>query len=107
MWERSGWQHEHFLILSYGPKLISWHFVLKKQGKPDFSGEEFFGMSSYLCENFQLFIVYNFQFHHMVLKRLPEDLNSIFDIFEQSDFFFPSSSSVLFFEFYKIVDYFF
>ena len=60
-------------------------------------------MSSYTCENFQLFILYNFQFHHMVLKRLPEDLNSIFDIFEQSDVFF-SSSSVLFFEFYKIVD---
>ena len=25
-------------------------------------------MSSYMCENFQLFILYNFQFHHMVLK---------------------------------------
>ena len=82
MWELSGWQSEHFLILSYGPKLISWHFVLKKQGKSIFWGEEFFGMSSYTCENFQLFILYNFQFHHMVLKQLPTDLNSIFDIFE-------------------------
>ena len=44
-------------------------------------------MSSYTCENFQLFILYNFQFHHMVLKRLPEDLNSIFDFFDKSDFF--------------------
>ena len=88
IWELSGWQPEHFLILSYGPKLHSWPFVHKKRGKPNFWGEEFFGMSSYTCENFQLFIVYNFQFHHMMLKRLPEDLNSIFDIFEQSDVFF-------------------
>ena len=36
-------------------------------------------MSSYTCENFQLFILYNFQFHHMMLKRLSDDLNSIFD----------------------------
>ena len=61
-------------------------------------------MSSYTCENFQLFIIYNFEFHYMVLKQLPEDLNPIFDIFEQSDVFFFPSSSVLFFEFYKIVD---
>ena len=27
-------------------------------------------MSSYMCENFQLFILYNFQFHHMVLKLI-------------------------------------
>ena len=45
----------------------------------NFWDEEFFGMSSYTCENFQLFILYNFQFHHMVLKRLPEDINSFFD----------------------------
>ena len=25
-------------------------------------------MSSYICQNFQLFILYNFQFYHMVLK---------------------------------------
>ena len=87
MWELSGWQSEHFLILSYGPKLHSWPFVLKKRRKSNFWGEEFFGMSSYTCENFQLFILYNFQFHHMVLKRLPEDLNSIFDFFDKSDVF--------------------
>ena len=88
MWELSGWQSEHFLILSYGPKLHSWPFVLKKRRKSNFWGEEFFGMSSYQCENFQLFILYNFQFHHMVLKWLPDTLNSIFDFFEKSDFFF-------------------
>ena len=53
MWELSGWQHEHFLILSYGPKLHSWPFVLKKRRKSNFWGEEFFGMSSYPYENFQ------------------------------------------------------
>ena len=45
-------------------------------------------MSSYTCENFQLFILYNFQFHHMMLKRLPEDLNSIFDFFSRGVVFF-------------------
>ena len=53
MWELSGWQSEHFLILSYGPKLHSWHFELKKRRKSNFWGEEFFGMSSYACKNFQ------------------------------------------------------
>ena len=38
MWELSGWQSEHFLILSYGPKLISWPFVLKKNRKIKFWG---------------------------------------------------------------------
>ena len=47
MWELSGWQSEHFLILSYGPKLHSWPFELKKRRKSNFWGEEFFGMSSY------------------------------------------------------------
>ena len=45
-------------------------------------------MTPYTCENFQDDNPNIFQFHHMVLKRLPEDLNSIFDIFEQSDVFF-------------------
>ena len=36
----------------------------------------FFGMSCYPCENFQLFILYNFLFRHMVWKRFPTALNS-------------------------------
>ena len=56
-------------------------FCAQKNRKIKFLDEEFFGMSSYTFENFQLFILYNFQFHHMVLKRLPEDLNSFFDFF--------------------------
>ena len=31
-------------------------------------------MSSYTCENFQHFILCNFQFHHLVLKQLPEEI---------------------------------
>ena len=61
-------QFFHFYKVVDGNKLISWPFVLKKPGKSNFWDEEFFGMSSYTCENFQLFILYNFQFHHMVLK---------------------------------------
>ena len=61
-------------------------------------------MSSYQCENFQLFILYNFQFHHMVLKRLPDTLNFIFDFFEKSDFFLTSSSD---YYYYYYSDYFF
>ena len=38
-------------------------------------------MSSYNCENFQLFILYNFQFDHVVLKHLSTVPNSIFDDF--------------------------
>ena len=53
MWELSGWQSEHFFILSYGPKLYSSPFMLKKRGKSNFWGEECFGMSSYTGENFQ------------------------------------------------------
>ena len=60
-----------FFNLSYGPKLIVCLFVRTKPGKLNFWGEEFFGMSSYTCENFQPFILYNFQFHHIMLKRLP------------------------------------
>ena len=52
-----------------------------------FWDEEFFGMSSYKCENFQLFILYNFEFHHMMLKRLPEGLNSILTFFKKRGFF--------------------
>ena len=33
-------------------------------------------MSCYPCENFQLFILYNFLFRHMVWKRFPTALNS-------------------------------
>ena len=33
-------------------------------------------MSPYICQNFQLLIPYNFQFHHMVWKRFPTALNS-------------------------------
>ena len=42
-------------------------------------------MSSYICENFQLFILYNLQFYHMVLtlKRLLATLNSIFDFLQK------------------------
>ena len=36
----------------------------------------FFGMSCYPCENFQLFILYNFLFRHMVWKRFLTALNS-------------------------------
>ena len=60
-----------FFNFSYGPKLISCLFVLTKPGKLNFWGEEFFGMSSYTCENFQPFILYHFQFHHIMLKRFP------------------------------------
>ena len=39
----------------------------------------FFGMSCYPCENFLLFILYNFLFLHMVWKRFPTlNSNSIF-----------------------------
>ena len=37
MWELPGWQSEHFLIASYGPKLHSWPFVLKKTRKIKFA----------------------------------------------------------------------
>ena len=84
MWELSGWHSKHFLILSYGPKLHSWLFVFKKPGKSNFWHEEFFGMRYYTCQNFQLFILYNYQFDHMVLKRLPTVLTSILDFLKHS-----------------------
>ena len=40
VWELSGWQSEHFLILSYGPKLIFWLFL---------GGRVFFSSSSCSC----------------------------------------------------------
>ena len=40
-------------------------------------------MSSYICQNFQLFIVYNFQFDNVVLKRLPTVLKRILDFLPQ------------------------
>ena len=64
-------------------------------------------MSSYTCENFQLLILYNIQFHHMVLKRLPEDLNSIFWLFFKKRivlFFFILLPLSCFSRSYKIVD---
>ena len=53
---------------------------------------------SYTCENFQLFILYKFQFHHVVLKRLPEDLiiSSIFDFFQEAWLFYSCSFLFLF-----------
>ena len=60
LWELSEWQSRHFFLFTYGQKLHFSLLVLKKQGKSSFWDEEFFGMSSYMCENFQLFILYNF-----------------------------------------------
>ena len=37
-------------------------------------------MGPYICQNFQLLMLYNFQFHHMVWKRFPTVLKS-FSIF--------------------------
>ena len=37
-------------------------------------------MRPYICQNFQLLMLYNFQFHHMVWKRFPTVLKS-FSIF--------------------------
>ena len=33
-------------------------------------------MGPYICQNFQLLMLYNFQFHHMVWKRFPTVLKS-------------------------------
>ena len=59
-----------FLILSYDPKLHSWLFTVQKPGKWNYGGEEFFRMSSYICQNFHFFILYNFWFDHMVLRLI-------------------------------------
>ena len=55
----------------------------KKPGKCNFWGEEFFRMSSYICQNFHLFIVHNFQFDHVVLKRVPTVLSPNIDFFRK------------------------
>ena len=39
-------------------------FLTSKNHKIKFLGRGLFGMSSYMCENFQLFVLYSFQFHH-------------------------------------------
>ena len=60
-----------FLILPYGPELHSWLITVKTKKENEIIwAEEFFRMSSYICQNFQLFILYNFQFDHMVLKLI-------------------------------------
>ena len=59
-WELSEWHSRHFSIFWYGQKIHFLLLVLKNQGKSNFWDEEFFGMSSYMCENFQLFILCNF-----------------------------------------------
>ena len=55
-------------------------FCPQKIGNSSFWDEEFFKMSPYICQNFKLLILYNFQFHHMVWKRFPTVLKS-FSIF--------------------------
>ena len=45
-------------------------------------------MSSYTCENFQLSMLYNFQFDHTCLKWLLTVLKSIFEIFSTIEVFF-------------------
>ena len=72
----SGWVLTHmrtfrmifqpFLILSYGHKLYSSLFTVQKPEKWNIGDEEFFGMSSYTCENFQDGIPNIFEFCHMV-----------------------------------------
>ena len=59
----------------------SYPFLRKggKSRKSIFWDEEFFRMSSYTFENFQLFILYNFQFDHVVSVRLPTALHPIID----------------------------
>ena len=54
-------------------------------------------MSSYMYQNFQLFIVYNCQFDHVVLKRLPTVINPILDFLpskkQENEIFGARSSS--------------
>ena len=56
------------------------HFSRYKTGNLNFWDEELFNMGPYICQNFQLLMLYNFQFHHMVWKRFPTVLKS-FSIF--------------------------
>ena len=59
-----------FLILAYGPNARSWVPVLTIRGKSYFVDKEFFGMSSYICKNFQDNIPNIFKFCHMVLNSI-------------------------------------
>ena len=61
------WQSQHFSILSYGDKLISWPFVLKKPGKSNFWTRSWSGWVLTHLRTFRM-AIQHFLICHMVLN---------------------------------------